>query len=108
MLAICSLCKNYIVKVIQEQQTMTASALPEIILTPAEENTPDVSFHTKQDFSDRGGSGSSLRRRPNLTLDSSNPGLDSVYDTGYGGGLGRGVVLSRISYMYCCDEYCFA
>lgn len=87
---------------------MTASALPEIILTPAEEDSPDVSFHTKQDFSDRGGSGSSLRRRPNLTLDSSNPGLDSVYDTGYGGGLGRGVVLSRISYMYSCDEYCFA
>lgn len=75
---------------------MTASALPEIILTPAEEDTPDVSFHTKQDFSDRGGSGSSLRRRPNLTLDSSNPGLDSVYDTGYGGGLGRGLY-SRVS-----------
>ena len=46
---------------------MTASALPEIMLTPAEEDTPDVSFHTKHDFSDRGGSGGSLRRRPNLT-----------------------------------------
>lgn len=56
MLAICNLCKNYIVKVIQEQQT-TASVLPEIILTPAEEDTPEVSFHTKHDFSDRGGRG---------------------------------------------------
>ena len=62
MSAICSLCKNYIVKAIQEQQTMRVSALPEIILTPAEEDTPDVSFHTTLDFSDRGGSGSSLLR----------------------------------------------
>ena len=46
MLAICSLCKNYIVKAIREQQTVTVSALPEIILTPAEGDTPDVSFHT--------------------------------------------------------------
>lgn len=87
---------------------MTASALPEIMLTPAEEDTPDVSFHTKNDFSDRGGSGGGLRRRPNPTPDSNNPRLDNVYDTDYGGGLGRGVVLSRISYMYCCDEYGFA
>ena len=87
---------------------MTASALPEIILTPAEEDTPDVSFHTKHDFSDRGGSGGSLRRRPYLTPDSNNLGLDNVYDTRYGGGLGRGVVLSCISCMYCCDEYGFA
>ena len=86
---------------------MTASALPEIILTPAEADTPDVSFHTKHDFSDRGGSGGSLRRRPYLTPDSNNPGLDNVY-TRYGGGLGRGVVLSCISCMYCCDEYGFA
>lgn len=57
MLAICSLCKNYIVKAIQKQQTMTAYISPEIILTPAEEDTPDVSFHTKHDFSDRGDSG---------------------------------------------------
>lgn len=73
MLAICSLCKNYIVKAIQEQQTMTASALPEIILTPAEEDTPDVSFHTKHDFSHRCGSGSQLRRRRLLAPDSNNP-----------------------------------
>ena len=99
MLAICSLCKNYIVKAIQEQQTMMASALPEIILTPAKEDTPDVSFHTKHDFSDRGGSGSSLPRRPNLTPDSNNPGLDNVYDTRYGGGLGRGVVLMHQLYV---------
>lgn len=85
---------------------MTASALPEIILTPAEEDTPDVSFHTKHDFSDRGGSRGSLRRRPYLTPDSNNPGLDNVYDTRRR--LGRGVVLSCISCMYCCDEYGFA
>ena len=70
ILAICSLCKNYIVEAIQEQQTVTVSALPEIKLTPAEEDTPDVSFHTYHDFSDRGGSRGSLRRRPNLTPDS--------------------------------------
>ncbi|XP_022810451.1 uncharacterized protein LOC111347474 [Stylophora pistillata] len=45
---ICSLCKNYIVKAIQEQQTMTAYISPEIILTPAEEDTPD---DTKLPFS---------------------------------------------------------
>lgn len=45
---ICSLCKNYIVKDIQEQQTMTASALPEIILTTAEVDKPDG---TKPPFS---------------------------------------------------------
>ena len=55
MLAICSLCKNYIVNFIQEQETMTASVLPEIILTPPEEDTPEVSSHTKHDFSDRDG-----------------------------------------------------
>lgn len=104
MLAICSLCKNYIVKAIEEQQTMTASALPEIILTTAEVDKPDVSFHTNHDFSDRGDSGGSLRLRPNLTSDSNNAGLDNVYDTDYGKGLERGVVLSCISFMYCCDE----
>lgn len=57
---------------------MTASALPEIILTTAEEDKPDVSFHTNHDCSDRGGSGDSLRLRPNLTPDSNNAGLDNV------------------------------
>ena len=109
MLAICSLCKSYIVKAIQEQQTMTPSDLPEIILTPAEENTPDVSFHTKHDFSHRGGSGGSLRHRRHLAPDSnyllfphSNyPWSNYVCDTGFvGGGRGRGEgILPCISYM---------
>lgn len=54
---------------------MTASALPEIILTMAEEDKPDVSFHTNYDFSDRGGTRGSLLLRPNLTPDSNNVGL---------------------------------
>ena len=74
---------------------MTASALPEIILTTAEEDKPDVSFHANQHSSDRGGSGGSLRLRPNLTPDSNNARLDKD-DTDYGD-LGRGVVLSCIS-----------
>ena len=80
---------------------MTVSGLPEIILTTAEVDKPDVSFHTNHDFSDRGGS---LRLRPNLTPDSNNAGLDNVYATNYGKGLERGVVLSCITFMYCCDK----
>ena len=83
---------------------MTASALPEIILTPAEEDTPEVSSHTKHDFSDRDGRVvGSLRRRRNLTPDSNNLGLENVYDTGYGGGLGRGIVFPCIMRSFVCE-----
>lgn len=105
MLAICSLCKNYIVMAIREQQTVTVSALPEIILTPAGEDTPDVSFQTITMIR-RG----SLRCRPNLTPDSNNPGVRYITSTTQAmvGAWGEGGVFLCISYMYCCDEYRFA
>ena len=84
---------------------MTASALPEIILTPAEEDTPETSSHTKHDFSDCDGrvGGGSLRRRLNLTPDINNLGLENVYDAGYGGGLGRGIVFPCIMRSFVCE-----